>query len=151
MNHVPCASALSASLLCPHPPRVTGPLLDLRDPRDGGTCSDSPDDSSQSPSRTCKVGHGVHLEVGFGNLVGGNFHLFEAEGDACPPSGLQSLRGQIHCCGGCSSCCWVVDHCLLDQNLGGADLAEAAEARLSSLQGGEGPGALSPGLTPRTP
>ena len=142
MNHVPCASALSASLLRPGPPvhpRVTGRLLDLLDPRGGGTCTDSPDDSSRSPSRTCKVGPGVHLEVGSGNLAGGNFPLFEAEGGACPLSGLQSLRGQIHCCDGCSSCCWV--HCLPDQNPGGADLAEAAEARLSSLQGDGGPGA----------
>merc|ERR1719154_43394 len=85
----PCASSLS-SLFCPPCPPVTEPLPGLRDPRGGGTCSDSPDDSSQSPSRTCRAALGDHLEEGSESFVEGNVHLFEAEDDACPLSGLQA-------------------------------------------------------------
>merc|ERR1719323_1245970 len=145
MNPAPCAS----SLFCPLRPRVTEPLLGLRDPQGGGTCSDSPGDSSQSPSRTCRADPGNHLEDGSGILAEENFHLFEVEDDV----NLQSHHlCQIHCYvrGGCSSCGWV--HPLLDQSP--VDLVEAVGAPLSSLRcdsGDEREEASCLERTPRTP
>ena len=132
MNPAPCASSLFCPP-CPSRPRVTEPLQGLRDLRGGGTCSDSPGDSSQSPSRTCRADLGEHLEDGSGSLAEENVHLFEAEDDACPLSGLQSHHlCQIHCYGrgGCSFCGWVRH--LLDQSPVAPDLCVGV--RLSSLR-----------------